>query len=224
MKRMLSLLLVLMLLSGTAACAEDAPVRTGANLSHERAVEMAQYMRELATGDYLDIKHVPEAMQTVAEGWAAGITGAPRLVVQLDINGLSYMVETRAIFSQELDVVLYEAESSSMVEVWQYLAYYAGAEAGLTESGYEEIMTVNGHLDARMMYAEEGVEGNAMYIVLYENAAPILYLVNAENGGVSIQGLFLPSAKLAKCQNYGQVALWLMMNGFSMTCQEIKPE
>lgn len=223
MKRMMTLLLALLLLGSTFACAEDAP-RTGADLSYARVVEMAEYMRELSTGDYLDIKQVPEAMQTVAEGWAAGITGTPRLVVQLDINDSSYLVETRAMFSQEPPMVLYEAESTAVVEVWQYMVFAASSEAGLTESGYEEIMTVNGHINASMMYAEVGTEGNAMYIVLYENATPILYIVNAENGAVSIRGVFLPSAKLAKCKNYGQVSMWMMLNGLSMTCREIKAE
>lgn len=224
MKRMMTLLLaVLLILGSTFACAEDTS-RGGANLPYNRVVAMAEYMRELSTGDYLDIKQVPEAMQTVAEGWAAGITGTPRLVVQLDINEASYLVETRAMFSQEEPIVLYEAESTAVVEVWQYMALAASYEAGLTESSYEEIMTVNGHINARMMYAEPGVEGNAMYIVLYENATPILYIVNAENGAVSIRGVFLPSAKLAKCKNYGQVSMWMMLNGLSMTCREIKAE
>ena len=221
MKRWMTLLLVLAMLLAPAAGAEG---RTGANLSYGRIVEMAQYVRELAMGDYLDIKQVPEAMQTIAEGWAAGITDTPRLVVQLDINELSYLLETRVAFSQEPPIVSFEAESNAVVEVWQYLAYAASNAATLSEAGYEEIMTVNSHLNASMMYAEDGVEGNAMYIVLYENAAPLLYIVTAENGGVSIRGVFLPSEKLAKCKNYGQVALWLMLNGFSITCQEILPE
>lgn len=224
MKRMMAFLLALMLLLGTSAFAEDAAKRGGADLPYSRVVEMAEYMRELATGDYLDIKQIPEAMQTVAEGWASGITGQPRLVVQLDINDSSYMVETRAVFKNEPPIVLFEAESTAVVEIWQYMVYAASSEAGLTESDYDEIMTVNGHIGASMMYAEDGVEGNAMYIVLYENATPILYIVSAENGAVSVRGMFLPSAKLARSKNYGQVAMWLMMNGLSMTCQEIKAE
>lgn len=223
MKRVMGLIVALLLAVGSmSAAAEEA--RTGVDLSYDRIVEMAQYMRELATGDYLDIKQVPENLQTVAEGWAAGIGDTPRLVVQLDIENLSYIVETRVAFSQEPDIVCFEAESTAVSEVWQYLAYYASTEAGVTESGYEEIMTVNGYVNAATMYAEEGREGSGMYIVLYDQAAPLMYIVCAENGAVSIQGLFLPSTKLAKCQNYGQVSLWLMLNGFSMTCREILPE
>ena len=82
MKRMMTLLLALALLMGsTFACAEEAPKRGGADLPYARVVEMAEHMRALATGDYLDIKQVPETMQTVAEGCAAGITGVPRLLV-----------------------------------------------------------------------------------------------------------------------------------------------
>lgn len=223
MKRLMALLMALCFAVGMGSAWAD-EARTGADLSYARAVEMAQYMRKLATGDYLDIKQVPENLQTIAEGWAAGIGESPRLVVQLDIENLTYMVDTRLAFSQEPGIVCFEAESTAVAEVWQYLAYYASTEAAVTEAGYEEIMTVNGHINAVTMYAEEGREGYSMFIVLYENAAPLLYIVSAENGAVSIQGMFLPSGKLAKCQNYGQVSLWLMMKGFSMTCKEITPE
>ena len=225
MKRFLTWMLALMLaLSCLSVGAEEAVQRNGINLTYDRIVEMALYMRQLATGDYLDIKQVPEAQQSIAEGWAEGITETPRLVVQLDLEAMPGLADIRVMFSQEPDMVALEAASDMVAEMWQYLAYYAAAEAGLTDAGYEEILTVNGHINAQMMYAEEGVEGNGMYIVLYENAAPILYIVCAENGAVNIRGLFLPSVQLQKCSNYGQVSLWLMLNGFAMTCQEIKPE
>ncbi len=225
MKRVVTFLLALLLiLSGTSAWAESAAARGGANLPYDRIIAMAQYVRELALGDYLDIKQVPENMQTIAQGWAAGIEGEPRLAVQVDINGLASMVETRAAFAADPPIVSFEAQSNVISEAWQILVSYASGDAGLTDAGYEEIVDVNSHLNARMIYAEEGVEGNAMYIVLYDNAAPILYIVNAENGAVSVSGLFLPSQKLARCQNYGQVALWLMLAGLPMTCREIKAE
>lgn len=224
MRKFMILLLALMLaFGGVSAWAEEQSGRRGADLSYDRIVEMAHYMRELAMGDYLDIKQVPEDMQNVAQGWAEGISGTPRLAVQLDINALSYLVDVRAFFIQEPPIVSMEAESNMVSEVWQALASYAGFEAGLSESSYEEIMNVNSQLSARMLYAEEGVEGNALYIVLYDGAAPIFLNVNAENGAVSVSGMFLPSAKLSKCQNYGQVALWLMMAGCTMTCTEVLP-
>lgn len=222
MKRVLMVVLAMLLaLSSLSAVAEE---RTGVDLSYARAAEMAMYMRELVMGDYLDIKQAPESMKTIAEGWAAGITDTPRLVVQLDIENQSFIVETSAFFSQEPEIVRFEAISQAVVSVWQYLAMYAAEESGVAEASYEEIMDVNGLINATMMYAEEGREGNGMFIVLYDNAAPILLIVSAENDAVSVRGLFLPSAKLAKCQNYGQVSMYLMLNGFGMTCQEIKPE
>lgn len=217
-------LALLMLLCGSAACAEGSGNLSGADLSYGRIVEMASYMQELATGDYLDIKQLPEAQQTIAQSWAAGISGAPRLVVQLDINDMAYIVDTRARFSQEPEIVSFEAQSSAIYEVWQTLAYYAGEQAGLSEADYSQIMTINGALNATMMYAEEGVEGNAMYIALYEDAAPVMLIVCAENGAVYINGMFLPDARLSRCQNHGQVSLWLMINGLAMTCREISPE
>lgn len=222
MKRVLIFILTMvMAFTSSTAVGEE---RTGADLTYDRAVQMGLYMRELVMGDYLDIKQTPEALKTIAQGWAAGITDKARMVVQLDIANQSLIVETRAIFSQEPDMVELEAVSEAEVSIWQYLAMYAGEESGVAGASYEEIMQVNGQINAATMYAEEGREGSGMYILLYEDAAPILLFVNAENGGVSIQGLFLPSSRLAKCQNYGQVSIYLMLNGFAMSCQEILPE
>lgn len=222
MKRILICMLAMMLaIGGLSAAAEE---RGGVDLSYERAAQMGVYMREIVMGDYLDIKQTSESYKTIAKGWAEGVTETPRLVVQLDVENQAYIVETSAIFSQEPDVVELEAVSTNVSMIWHSLAQYAAEESGVTAASYEEIIQVNGAISATTMYADEGREGNGMYIMLYENAAPVLLIVSAENGAVSMRGLFLPSPKLAKCQNYGQVSLYLMLNGFGMSCQEIKPE
>lgn len=221
MRRCIAFLMVMLLSIGAAAAGED---RRGVDLSYARIVEMAEYMRELIAGDYLDIRQTPEADQALAQQWAAGITGNPRMVVQLDIEGQAEMVAAQAMFQWEPEMVRYEAISSAAVTIWQYMALSAAEEAGVTAASYEEILNVNGQIDAFRMYAEDGREGMAMYIVLYDQAAPIVLLVTGENGGVAIQGMFLPSPKLAKCENYGQVSLWLMLTGYGMTCREILPE
>lgn len=222
MKRVLICVLVLaMTLSGVTAGAET---RSGVNLSYDRVVEMCLYMRELVMGDYLDIKQAPQAMRDIAVGWAEGIDESPRLVVQLDIESQSFLVDVSAYFTNEPEIVRMEAISQAVITIWQLLAQCAAQESGVAAASYQEIMQVNGQINASAIYAEEGPEGNGMYIVLYENAAPILLIVNAENDAVSIRGMFLPSTRLEKCENYGQVAMYLMLNGFSMSCQEIKPE
>lgn len=223
MKKLTAWLLILTCLWGAAGALAEQP-RGGKDLPYARIMEMTALMKALATGDYLEIKQVPATLRQTAQTWAAGIDGAPRLVVQLNTEDLAYLKETLAYFSQEPAIVAFEAHSTAISEVWQQLAYNASGESGLNEAGLEEIMAVNSSLNAQKIYADQGPSGDGMYIVLYDNAAPILLMVNCENGGVSIQGAFLPSARLAKCSNYGQVALWLMLNGFSMTCREILPE
>ncbi len=220
MKKWTMLLALILAMCCLTAAAEP---RTGVHLSYGRVVEMAQYMRELAEGDYLDIKQVPEDMQETAQKWAAGVNESPRLVVELDLNGLAAISQIRALFRLEPEMVLYEMESTVVISVWQAMVNNASQE-GVAALSFAEIQRINGQIQAFRMYAEEGEEGNGMYIVLYENAASIVMVVNAENGAVGIQGMFLPSEKLAKCQNYGQVALWLMLGGIGMTCREIKPE
>ena len=222
MKRILIFILTMMMaLGSSSALAQE---RRGADLTYERAAAMGRYMRQLVMGDYLDVKQTPETLKNLARSWAEGITDEPRMVVQLDVENQSHVVTTKGVFSQELPIVGFEAVSDAVITIWQYLARYAGTEGGVASASYEEIMQVNSQINASTMYAEEGREGSGMYILLYEDAAPVLLLVNAENGAVSINGVFLPSDKLAKCQNYGQVSLYLMLNGFGMSCQEILPE
>lgn len=224
MKKLAIALAMLLVFVSLTFAAEAENRQGGAEITYERAVKMAHYMHELAMGDYLDIKQIPDSMKNTVRDWAAGIRGEPRMIVQVNVNDASHLAEIRAVFMREPSIVSYEAQSSAIVEIWQMLAYYAGEEAALTESDFEQILTINGHLNASMLYADSGPEGNAMYIVFYEEAAPLMYLVCAENGAVSIQGMFLPSEKLAKCKNYGQVAMWLMLNGFPMTCSEVLPD
>lgn len=222
MKRMMMLLLAMMLaLCGVSAVAEE---RTGVDLTYARVVEMAQYMKKLATGDYLDIKQASDTTKSLARSWAEGINDTPRLVVQMDVENQAQVLTVRATFSQEAEIVQDEAMSQMEAIIISYLIHYAGEESGVTGASYSEISEVNSLLDPSMMYAEEGRAGDGMYIVLYENAAPILLLVYAENDAVSIRGMFLPSTKLQKCQNYGQVSLYMMLSGFGMNCQELLPE
>lgn len=222
MKQMLTTLLaMLLMLSAAPGLAQE---RTGADITYARAVDMAVYLRELATGDYLTIKQVPEALQTFARDWTRGIGESPRMVVQLDVEGFSQVAEMRALFALEEEVVSMEAQSNVVVDVVQTLLYTAAQEAGVSGAGYEQIVQVNDLLNAEMMYAQEGRAGYGLYILLYEDAAPVLLLVSAENDAVSIQGMLLPSVKLARCQNYGQVSLWMLLSGVPMPCQELLPE
>lgn len=219
-KRILPILLALML-GVLPACAEES--RIGADLSWERVVAFCDYMRELATGDYLDIKGVPQEQQDVAAQWAAGITGTPRMVIQLNVDELPAVVQTRALFRNEPDVVVLEAESTTVVEIWWTLAALGAQQSSVAESSYEEVMNINSYVNASTMYAEDAPEDSGVFLVFYENAVPIFLLTNAENGAVSIRGFFLPNAKLASSKNYGQVSMYMMLNGMTMTCKEVKP-
>lgn len=226
MKRILSILTALMMMAVPAFAedaAEAAPARVGAELTYERITAFCEYMKELSTGDYLDIKQVSQAQQDIAAGWAAGISGQPRMVVKLNVQDMSYIKEIRLMFMHEEEVIGAEAESGGVIEIWWALCSAAGQEASVNEPDYAQIMEINGYINASMIYAEEAPEDYAVYFVLYENAAPILLLTNAENGAVSIQGMYLPSKALAKCENYGAVSLWMMFQGLPITCVEVTP-
>ena len=224
MKRMkCTLCLILALLLTALPALTEGGERIGADLSYERIVSFCEYLRDMATGDYLDIKGIPQDQQAVAEKWAAGVSGNPRMIVQLDMDSLPQVSQVYALFRMEPDVVAMEAVSTVVIECWWNLAYLSAMESGVVESSYEEIMEVNSYINAGTMYAEAAPEGYGVFLVFYDGAAPIFLLSNAENDAVSIRGFFLPSQKLANCKNYGQVSLYLMMNGMTMTCKEVTP-
>lgn len=219
MKKLVFLMLILLL------CAAMLPAyAAGSELSWQRAVDMAQHMRQIASGDYLAINGVPESLQRTARGWAAGVEGEPRMIVRLDVENAAFVRNMRAYFANEHPMVSFEAESTVMMEVVSYAMVYAAYESVVGAVEYEEILEVNGLLNCSMIYAEEAPAGTAYYLVLYEDAQPILILASAENNAVCLTGWFIPSKQLADCASSGQVSLWFLKNGMPMTCREIFPE
>ncbi|MBQ8201694.1 MAG: hypothetical protein IJZ74_08005 [Clostridia bacterium] len=220
MKRLIAIMLALLLFLGAVPAAAD-----GADLSYAQIIRMTQHMCEMATGDYLDIQGVPEELQQTAREWAEGIGGTPRMVIRADVMNAAYMVNTRASFFVDPDVIRMEAESHALHTIVSWLTAYAAMEAAVTESTYETISEINSLINAQMIYAEEGAAyAYGLYIVLYDGAAPIVIVSFSENGAVQLSGKFLPSERLAKCANSGQVSMWLLLNGFPMTCTEVAAE
>lgn len=219
MKRLTALICAMVLCMGLLSAQA-----AGADLTYDRVVEMAQHMRTIASGDYLTMNGVPEDLQRVAREWVAGIDGEPRLVVRMNLENAAYLKEIRAMFTAEHPMVAFEAESTGLSWMISYLFLYAASETVVAESAYEQIAEVNGLLNCEMLYAEEAEPGTGMYVVLYEGASPILIIASAENDAVSLFGVFVPSAKLSGCANYGQVAMWFLMNGFPMTGAQVLPE
>lgn len=218
MKRLTALLMTLLLAAMCCTAHAD-----GAELTWQRAVEMTQHLREIATGDYLTINGAPENIRRKAREWAAGMEGEPRLIVRADVMNSAYVRSDRASFLTEHPMVILETVSSSVAEIMSYMMVAAAVENVVTESEVEEIVQVNSQLNCEMIYAEEAEAGMGFFLVFYEDAPPVLILSTAENGAVSLRACFIPSTKLANCQNHGQVALWFMMNGITMTCSEVKP-
>ncbi len=218
MKRIVALLLAAMLCLLTLAAGAEEKY----SLTPERIQAMTQHMAELATGDYLLIKGVPEDLRQTALEWASGIEGKPRMIVRADVENSAAMLNVRAHFLTEPEIVSMEMESSALFELVWILAYYACEEAKVTGVTYERFNEVNGLINASMRYAQPGANGGyGLYFVLYEDATPIVLVANYENGTAAVVGWFLPSSRLGKCTNAGQVAMWLMLNGFPMTCEEV---
>lgn len=219
MKRMLTLLLALVLVLGMVPATAE-----GAELSFEQAADMAQYLREMAAGDYLALKGVPQDLQRRAQQWAGGLEGETRLVVRLHFGDHASLNTLRAIFLQEHPMVVYEAESSFMIELVALTFSWAAMESQTAAASYEEIAEINDALRCGRMYAEDCEPGSELYLVLHEDAQPILILAIAENGAVDLSAWFVPGPKLKECKSAGEVSMWYMRNGLFLSCSEVPKE
>lgn len=220
MKKLMALALAALLLLGmvSAGSAE------GESVSYAQLAEMARYLRQVATSDYMTINGVPEDIQSKAREWTAGIEGDPRLIVKLDVDQCAYLMQSALLMRNEHPMVIYEADSTAKVYLAYYMIAYASREYLVGETSYEEIIEVNDQLNCEMIFAAEYDDADDMYFVFYEDAQPILLNVTCENGAVNMRAFLMPSPRLKKCQSYGQVALWLMGNGMAMTCTEVLPD
>lgn len=220
MKRMTSLLLMLALL----ICAMPARA-AGGELTYAQAVDAALYLRELAHGDFMAIKGVPEDIQGRARDWTQAIDETPELVVWLDVYECAHVLQYRAMFKSEHPMVSLEAQSTGVSEILNYAMTMAAYETLRPEASFSQYVQVNNALGSNEIYADPAAEnGGSLYVVLYEEALPVFLLTNAENGAVSISAYIIPSSELLECTTYAQVAMWFMRWGCPITGAEIRPE
>lgn len=221
MKRIIALMLLFGLM--LAVCPAQA---AGSYVSYETLADFGLYMRQLVAGDYMTIMGVDEDVQRTARSWVEGITDTPRLVVRLNVYDSAIQQEVRTTFLMEPEMVRYEAESNNLSHILYSLIYIEASKLDVTDVDYDAIANVNASIDCRCIYAEEPTEGTpdyAFYLLIYEEATPILVLAAEENDAVCLQGVFIPSKTLRKAASSGAVAFWLMSCGITMTCDEVKP-
>lgn len=220
MKRLTALLLALTLLFAAVPA-----FALGGEISYEEIVAAALNLRQTAHGDFMDIKGIPMDIQGMARDWTAGIDDTPDLVVRMDVNDSAVVKEYRAMFRAEHPMVSYEAQSTGVGEIISYSMVYSAYESNDPEKAYDRMADVNTALNHNVLYASPDAEdGAVLYVVLYEDALPILLLTNIENGATSLTTYILSSDELSKCGSYAQVAFWFMRWGCPMTGAEIRPE
>lgn len=220
MKRVVSLLLVLALL----LCAVPA-LAAGGEISYDRVVEACMGLRALAHGDFMDIRGVPEDVQGRARDWTAAIDETPDLVVWLDVYNCAFVLQYKALFKAEHPMVSLEAQSTAISEILNGAMSMAAMETPQPERYYSQATQVANALDYRHIYADAAAEeGGGFYVVLYEDALPVLLLTNVENGAVSVSAYIIPSGELAACTSYAQVAMWFMRWGCPITGAEVKAQ
>lgn len=220
MKRFVAMLLAMLLLS----CALPA-MAEGGEVSYARIVETMIDLRELAQGDFMTLKGVPESIQADAITWTEGIGETPRLVVRLDVYKTAHVRQYAALFKSEHPMVSYEAQSTGVGEIINSALSVAAMEALRPEETYFRTIDVLNALNHSVLYADPAAEeGCVLYVVLYDEAEPIFMLTNVENGAVSLTTYIIPSAELADCKSYAEVAMWFLRWGCPVSGAEIRPE
>ena len=221
MKRMLTLLLVLLLTVGVQGALAEKP----GEVSYERIVEAAMSLRESAHGDFMDIKGIPEDIQGRARDWTEGIDETPELLVFLDVAQSPLVLQYRAIFKAEHPMVAYEAESNAVADLINSLMFLAAYETPHPERTYNQLVDVLNGLNRSSLYADpDALDGYALYFVLWEDAEPLFILPSVENGAVALTSYIIPSMELAECSTYAQLVFWFMRMGCPITGAEILPE
>lgn len=219
MKRLLALLVTLSLLCAAPAFA------AGGEIPYERIVGSMLYLRELAHGDFMTIKGVPEDVQADAREWTAAIDDTPDLIVRLDVNDCAHVAQYRAIFKSEHPMVSYEAQSTGVGEIMNTAMIVAAYENLRPEQAYYRMGDVVSALNHRELYADpDAQEGCVLYIVLYEGAEPVFLLTNVENGAVSLTAYIIPCMALSECESYLDVAMWFMGWGCPISGAEVRLE
>ena len=220
MKRMMAMLLAWAMI----VCAVPA-LASGGEVPYWRIVDTMLNLREVAHGDFMTIKGVPEKTQVDARAWTEGIDDTPDLVVRLDICDTAYVGQFRAMFRTEHPMVSYEAQSTAVGVIMNTAMTVAAYEDIRPESMYYRMGDVVNALGYRELYADpEAEEGCVLYVVLYEGAAPVLLLTNVENGAVCLTPYIVPSQALSACQSYPEVARWFLGFGCPISGAEVLPE
>lgn len=75
------------------------------------------------------------------------------------------------------------------------------------EGGTEPLSAMSS-VQAADLYAEAGAEGEGMYLLLYEDGAPVVVSWTAGEDAVSMSAAFLPLEGLADCQTAWEVQTW----------------
>lgn len=122
---------------------------------------------------------------------------------------------------------------------------YSGAEAGamldftrvelqrdLVSSLPEMLLGVREETELSLIYllaryktfACDTAAGCGLYIMLYEDATPIVLPWYAENGAVKISAFFMPDAALTACTDAAEVSAWFAGKGLpAVTFEEVQP-
>ena len=165
----------------------DGPARS------ERALLLAEELRALAASDaWLEMCGLPQSTAEKASGFAAAGESAPRLFLEVTRQGFFSGAEWP-------DGLLEAYGESRLVSVM--LTSLVAAEDTETLAAVSSLQT-------NVLYADETAEGSGMYILLYEEDAPIVVSWYAENGAVNMSASFLPVEGLMSCRTRWEVQTW----------------
>ncbi len=85
MKRRMALALALMMIACTTVA------MAGGEVSYARLVQCALNLREVAWGNYMSMKGVPESIQGAARDWTDGYDATPFLLFRLVLYGRAHV-------------------------------------------------------------------------------------------------------------------------------------
>lgn len=207
MRRFLMLVLALCLLN-IPALAEDSLT--------DRAVDLAAACDALAEDEaYVSamIGSGNSGIITLIESWAAGNHDQPEMVVRVDTANL--LKDMIALYGTGLQNGL---PDTTVEALNRRLPMTLPSMFNATEGA--ETLAASTIATSSVIFASDA-QGSGLFVLLYEDATPVMAAWYAENGAVSMQATFMAQEELAACQSAEDVAAWLKEQGWELPCETI---
>lgn len=213
MKKILSMLLIVLLIITGTAGAEAAPTLA------ERASALAAEMAALAADETtVTLRGASGALLGLLGEWVQGDHTQPRMILAVDTALMTNALTAGVLAVSDVEDGPLREKAEEMLRLQAPSLLCTDL---LGDMGANTLAAATA-AKATMIFADAEADGSGLFILLYEDATPVMVSWYAQNGAVSMSSVFLPDDGLAAVKTGGEAALWLMKRDWPLPCTEVQ--